>query len=46
MQLVVSNIPGPVTIEVPYVRCVKLGFFYCDQYKTFATLSLSAVAVR
>ena len=46
MQLVVSNIPGPVGIEVSYVRCVKLGFFDCDQYKTFATLSLSAVAVR
>ncbi len=46
MQLVVSNIPGPVTIYVYYVRCVKPGFFDCAQYKTFATLSLSAQAVR
>jgi len=46
MQLQVSNIPGPVRIELSYVRCVRPGFFYCDQYKTFATLSLSAVAVR
>lgn len=46
MQLVVSNIPGPVRIEVSFVRCVRLGFFDCDQYKTLATLSLSAVAVR
>ena len=46
MQLVVSNIPGPVTIGVSYVRCVELGWFDCAQYKTFATLSLSALAVR
>jgi hypothetical protein len=46
MQLVVSNIPGPVRIEVSYVRCVRLGFFACDLEKTFATLSMSAVAVR
>ena len=47
MQLQVSNIPGPVRIELSYVRCVRPGiFFYCDQYKTFATLSLSALAVR
>ena len=47
MQLQVSNIPGPVRIELSYVRCVRPGFsYYCDQYKTYATLSLSAVAVR
>jgi len=46
MQLVVSNFPGPVQIQVSYVRCVKPGFFGCDQERTFATLSLSAVAVR
>jgi hypothetical protein len=47
MQLVVSNIPGPVQIYVSYVRCVKPGIFFdCDQERTFATLSLSAVAVR
>jgi len=46
MQLVVSNIPGPVTIGVSYVRCVEVGWFDCAQYKTFATLSLSALAVR
>lgn len=47
MQLVVSNIPGPVQIDVSYVRCVKPGIFFgCDQERTFATLSLSAVAVR
>jgi hypothetical protein len=46
MQLVVSNIPGPVTIYVYYVRCVKPGFFDCAQAKTFAMLTLSAVAVR
>lgn len=45
MQLQVSNIPGPVGINVSYVRCV-LWFFGCDQEKTLATLSLSAVAVR
>lgn len=46
MQLVVSNIPGPVTINVSYVKCVRWGFFSCDQEKTFATLALSAVAMR
>ena len=47
MQLVVSNIPGPVRMDVSYVRCVKPGIFFdCDQERTFATLSLSAVAVR
>jgi hypothetical protein len=47
MQLVVSNAPGPVQIYVYYVRCVKPGIFFdCDQERTFATLSLSAVAVR
>jgi hypothetical protein len=46
MQLVVSNIPGPVTIGVSYVRCVEPGWFDCAQYKTFATLPLSALAVR
>ena len=46
MPLVVSNIPGPVTIYVYYVRCVKPGWFDCAQEKTFATLSLSAVTVR
>ena len=47
MQLVVSNIPGPVRIEVSYVRCVRPGIFFdCDQERTFATLSLYAVAVR
>jgi hypothetical protein len=46
MQLVVSNIPGPVTIGVSYARCVEPGFFDCARYKTFASLSLSAVAVR
>jgi hypothetical protein len=46
MQLVVSNIPGPVLIDVLYSRCVKLGFFDCAQYKIFATVTLSAIAVR
>jgi hypothetical protein len=46
MPLVVSNIPGPVTIGVSYGRCVEPGWFDCAQYKTFATLSLSAIAVR
>ena len=47
MQLVVSNIPGPVKIDVSYVRCVRPGIFFdCDQERTFATLSLSAVAIR
>ena len=46
MQLVVSNIPGPVRIEVNYIRCVRPGFFDCAQYKTFATLALSATALR
>lgn len=46
MQLVVSNFPGPVQIQVSYARCVKPGIFDCDQKRTFATLSLSAVAVR
>jgi hypothetical protein len=47
MQLVVSNIPGPVTIDVSYVRCVKPGIFFdCDKEKIFANLLLSAVAVR
>ena len=47
MQLVVSNIPGPVMIDVIYLKCVKPGIFFdCDQKRLFATLSLSAVAVR
>jgi len=46
MQLVVSNIPGPVRINVSYVKCVRWGFKSCDQEKTLATLSLSAAAVR
>ena len=46
MQLVVSNIPGPVRIDVSYVKCVRWGWFWCDQEKTLATVSLSAVAVR
>ena len=47
MQLVVSNIPGPVRIDVSYVRCVNPGIFFdCDQEKTFARLALSAAAVR
>jgi hypothetical protein len=46
MQLEVSNIPGPVTIDVSYVKCVRWGWFFCDQEKTFATLRLSAIAVR
>ncbi len=46
MQLVVSNIPGPVTIDVSYVKCAKWGWFFCDQEKTLASLRLSAVAVR
>jgi hypothetical protein len=46
MQLVVSNIPGPVSIDVIYLRCVEPGFLDCAQTKIFATLSLSAVAVR
>jgi hypothetical protein len=46
MQLQVSNIPGPVTIDVSYVKCVRWGWFFCDQEKTLATLRLSAVAVR
>jgi hypothetical protein len=46
MQLVVSNFTGPVQIQVSYMRCVKPGLFECAQARTFATLSLSAVAVR
>lgn len=46
MQLQVSNIVGPVGINVSYVRCARWGFKGCDQEKTLATLSLSAVAVR
>lgn len=46
MQLVVSNFSGPVQISVSYLRCVKPGLFECAQEGTFATLSLSAVAVR
>lgn len=46
MQLVVSNIPGPVVVEVSYVRCVREGLFTCAQERTFAMLALSAVAVR
>jgi len=47
MQLVASNIPGPVSIIVSYVKCVKPGFFVdCDQWKTITTLGLSALAVR
>ena len=46
MQLVVSNIPGPVQISVSYSRCMKQGLFECSQQRNFATLSLSAVAVR
>lgn len=46
MQLEVSNIPGPVTIDISYVKCVRWGWFFCDQEKTLATLRLSAVAVR
>jgi hypothetical protein len=46
MQLVVSNFTGPVQIQVSYMRCVKPGLFECAQTRTFATLSLSAVAVR
>jgi hypothetical protein len=46
MQLEASNIPGPVTIDVSYVKCARWGWFFCDQEKTLATLRLSAVAVR
>ena len=47
MQLQVSNIPGPVLIEVSYMRCVTPGFLGgCVQSKAFAALSLSAVALR
>ena len=46
MQLEVSNIPGPVAIDVSYVKCVRWGWFFCDQEKTMATLGLSALAVR
>ena len=47
MQLVASNIAGPVSISVSYVKCVKPGFFVdCDQWKTITTLGLSALAVR
>jgi hypothetical protein len=47
MQLVASNIPGPVGITVSFVKCVKPGFFVdCDQWKTITTLGLSALAVR
>jgi hypothetical protein len=47
MQLVASNIPGPVMITVSYVKCIKPGFLVgCDQEKTYASLGLSATAVR
>lgn len=47
MQLVISNIPGPVSITVSYVKCIKPGFLVgCDQERTYASLSLSATAVR
>jgi hypothetical protein len=46
MQLEVSNIPGPVSIDVSYVKCARWGWFFCDQEKTLAMLRLSAVAVR
>ena len=46
MQLQVSNMAGPVMIDVSYMRCVKPGFLDCAQEKIFASLLLSAVAVR
>jgi hypothetical protein len=47
MQLVVSNMPGPVMIDVSYMRCVKPGILFdCDHERIFASLLLSAVAVR
>lgn len=47
MQLVISNAPGPVLIDVLYRKCVKPGIFFdCGESRIFATLSLSAVAVR
>jgi hypothetical protein len=47
MQLVVSNMAGPVLIDVSYMRCIKPGIFFdCDQEKMFASLLLTAVAVR
>jgi hypothetical protein len=40
MQLQVSNIRGPVAIDVEYIKCAHLGFFACDRYATLASTSV------
>jgi hypothetical protein len=46
MHLVISNAPGPVLVDVLYLKCVEPGFFDCAKTKIFARLSLHAVAVQ
>ena len=46
MQLQASNIRGPVSVIVRYVRCEREGFFGCDAYGTLASLIVPGILAQ
>jgi hypothetical protein len=46
MQLQLSNIKGPVSVTVAYVKCARLGLFACDQYRTLATVGVPGIVAQ
>jgi hypothetical protein len=46
MQLQVSNILGPVSVNADYVRCTRWGFFACEQTEMLATVIVPGVVAQ
>ena len=46
MQLVLSNIPGPVAVTAAYVKCVRWGWKACDESVRVATVSVPGIVAQ
>jgi hypothetical protein len=46
MQLQLSNIKGPVSVNAAYTKCVRWGWFACDQSVTVATVSVPGIVAQ
>ena len=46
MQLQLSNIKGPVSVNAAYTKCVRWGLFACDKSVTIATVSVPGIVAQ
>jgi len=46
MQLLVSNIPGPVSVRASYTKCLRLGLFGCEKYGEVASVSVPGIVAQ